>query len=193
MDQIYSQHDKPRKFWNIALIGFMGCGKTTVGRKVAQRLHYQFIDTDHLIETRLGMKIPQIFEKYGEAFFRNIEAEVVKELSVIRRAVIATGGGMGANPHHLASLKQHSLVICLWATPEVLYERLKKSSDRPLLYVSNPKARIEELLKDRMPVYRQADVIMNTGLRSIEELVRQVIHHYKISIRWLKCPQKRKI
>lgn len=158
----------------------MGCGKTTVGRRVAQKLGFRFIDTDQEIEFRAGMTILEIFERYGEATFRDMEAKLVQELESVNDAVIATGGGMGANPQHLASLKKHSLVICLWASPEVLYARLSQSKNRPLLQVDDPRGKIEQLLKERLPVYRQADVIMNTGLRSLDELVKQVVHQFLI-------------
>jgi len=159
----------------------MGAGKTTVGRRVAHRLRFRFIDTDRYIEEKVGLTVPEIFARYGEPEFRRLEAEVVQELATMNKVVIATGGGMGANPDHIASLKQHALVICLWATPEVLYRRLRRSKNRPLLQVPDPLSRIRELLQQRMPVYRQADVLMNTGLRSLTELVRQVLYHFRLA------------
>lgn len=165
----------PRPFHNVALIGFMGSGKSTVGRLVAARLRYRFVDTDALIEARAGRPISKIFAEAGEAFFRELEKQVVAELTSYRRAVMATGGGLAANPEHLASLKEHALVVCLWASPETIWERVRRQSHRPLLQTPDPQARIRELLEARQPYYRQADILINTGLRSVQTVARQVV------------------
>src|SRR5260221_221474 len=104
-----------RKIQNLALIGFMGTGKSSVGRLVADTLHFTFLDTDHVIESRVGKPITDIFAQEGEAVFRDLERRVVEELTRRSRTVIATGGGLPAQEHNLESLKSHALVVCLWA------------------------------------------------------------------------------
>src|SRR5277367_4445736 len=106
-----------RPVHNIALIGFMGTGKSTVGRMVADWLHFTFLDTDHVIEARAGCKVSEIFERDGEPAFREWERRIVDELTHRTKTVIATGGGLPANDANLASIKTHALVVCLWASP----------------------------------------------------------------------------
>jgi shikimate kinase len=168
----------PRCHRNIVLIGFMGSGKSSVGQLVAAQLHFQFLDTDALIEARAGHSIGEIFSREGEAAFRAWENQVVEELAGLERTVIATGGGLGANPEHLSSLKRHALVVCLWASPEVIWRRVHNQTHRPLLQDPNPQEKIRQLLAAREPVYKQADVLLNSGLRSIREVAHQVIHQF---------------
>jgi shikimate kinase len=172
-----------RQIRNIALIGFMGAGKSTVGQSVARQLRFEFVDTDQLIEARAGLPISEIFAQKGEAAFREIEAQVVAELGERNHTVIATGGGVGANAEHLASLKQHALVVCLWVSAEVVWRRVRNQMHRPLLQVPDPQARIVQLLQERTPVYRQADVLMNSGLRQLTQVVQNVIHQYRLMTR----------
>lgn len=169
-----------RQLRNIALIGFMGTGKTSVGHMVAGRLGFTFIDTDHLIERKAGMAISQIFARQGEARFREIEREVVDRLAERDRCVIATGGGVGANPELLASLKRHALVVCLWASAERIWERVRRQVHRPLLHVPDPQQRIRDLLAQRQPVYRQADVLLNADTRQIAHTAAQVIKEFRL-------------
>ena len=157
----------------------MGTGKSSVGRMAAAQLRFDFVDTDHLIESRTGKKIADIFAQSGEAAFREIERQIVADLGKLRRTVISTGGGLGANPAHLASLKQHALVVCLWASPEVIWERVRSQSHRPMLHAApDPMARIRELLAAREPFYRQADVLIGTGMRSLKEVAFQVRYQF---------------
>ena len=167
-----------RHIENIALIGFMGTGKSSVGRLVATSLHFEFIDTDELIEERAGRTISEIFEQAGEAAFRQIEKQVVAELARARRTVISSGGGLAANADNLASLKEHALVVCLWASPEAIWERVRHQSHRPLLADPDPLARIRALLLAREPFYRQADVLVNTEMRSVKEVAHHVLHQF---------------
>ena len=167
-----------RQIHNLALIGFMGTGKSSVGRMVAAQLHFDFVDTDHMIESRTGKKITDIFSQAGEAGFREIERHIVTELAKLRRTVIATGGGLGANPEHLTSLKEHALVVCLWASPDVIWERVRTQSHRPLLQGPDPMQKIRELIAAREPIYRQADVLIGTGMRSIKEVAFQVRYQF---------------
>jgi len=165
---------------NIALIGFMGTGKSSVGRMIADQLHFNFLDTDDLIESRAGQSISAIFAGEGEAAFRKFEQTVVAELAERKRTVIATGGGLGANPGNLASLRRHALVVCLWASPEKIWERVRSQTHRPLLQGPDPLAKIRQLLADRGPYYKQADVLLNTELRSLREVAQQVLHHFRL-------------
>lgn len=169
---------KPRIINNLALIGFMGTGKSSAGRTLADLLHFGFIDTDELIETRADKSIPEIFAQHGEPVFRDLEKKVVAELATQERLVISTGGGLAANPDNLASLKTHALVVCLWASPESIWERVRTQSHRPLLQTPDPLARIRELLAKREPFYRQADVLVNTERRSVKEVAQHVLHQF---------------
>jgi shikimate kinase len=168
----------PRHIENIALIGFMGTGKSSVGRLVASQLHFNFVDTDELIETRAGRTIADIFAQAGEEAFRQIEKQIVAELSHAHRTVISSGGGLAAQPDNLASLKEHALVVCLWASPELIWERVRHQTHRPLLNDPDPMGRIRSLLAAREPFYRQADVLVNTEMRSVKEVAHHVLHHY---------------
>jgi len=171
----------PRHLHNLALIGFMGVGKTAVGRLVAGALHYDFVDTDELIEQRTGRKIAAVFAEVGEAAFRTLEQNLVAEMPDWRRKVIATGGGLGANEENLASLKLHALVVCLWATPDTVWKRVRHQSHRPLLKDPDPQARIRALLDYRAPVYRQADVLISTEFRDSREVADHVLHQFRIA------------
>jgi shikimate kinase len=168
-----------RQIHNIALIGFMGTGKSTVGRLVADQLRFEFLDTDELIESRAGKSISAIFASDGEHVFREQERKVVEELNSRQRVVISAGGGMGANLANLTNLKQHALVICLWASPEKIWERVRTQTHRPLLKEADPLAKIRSLLLVREPIYKQADVLLNTELRPMKEVAAQVLHQFQ--------------
>lgn len=169
----------PRQIRNIALAGFMGVGKSSVGRLVAAELQFEFVDTDEVIESRTGVKIAEIFAQHGEAAFRKFEADLVAEMANWSGKVISTGGGLVVNPANLASLKTHSLVVCLWATPDTIYQRTKHQAHRPLLQAPDPQAKIRELLATRESAYKQADVLVNTEQRSIKEIAAHVLHNFR--------------
>jgi shikimate kinase len=169
----------PRQIRNVALIGFMGCGKSTVGQALARRLDFEFVDTDRLIEAQAGRSIPEIFAQEGEAAFRARERALVESLAARERLVIATGGGVGAQPDLLESLKRHALVVWLWASPETLWERCRQQTHRPLLQVPDPLARIRELLAAREPVYRRADLLINIEGRAQWQLVGQIAAEFQ--------------
>jgi shikimate kinase len=170
-----------RNISNLALIGFMGAGKSSVGRLVAGHLRFDFLDTDEVIEASAGKSISDIFAREGEAAFRAHERRVVGELEARTRLVIATGGGLPTNPANQASLKTHALVVCLWASPETIWERVRGQTHRPLLQTPDPLAKIRELLAIREPFYRQADVLVNTERRSVMEVAQQVIHQFGLA------------
>lgn len=173
--------DEARSLENLALVGFMGTGKSSVGRLAAEYLRFTFLDTDELIENETGQTIAEIFAKQGEAAFRKYERDVVHALSARRQTVIAAGGGLMTDPSNVASLKAHALVVCLWASPETIWERVRSQTHRPLLQTPDPQARIKELLEQRAPAYRQADVLLHTGFRSTKEVVQQVLHQFNVA------------
>jgi shikimate kinase len=148
-----------RRFVNIALIGFMGTGKTSVGRLVADQLHFDFLDTDDVIQTQRGLSVTEIFSTDGEPAFRKLEQKLVAELAGRTKTVIATGGGLPTNPENLASLKTHALVVCLWASPENIWERVKNQTHRPLLHDPAPQ-------KKNPRAARCARALLQTGRRA---------------------------
>lgn len=171
--------DHARSIRNLALVGFMGVGKSTIGKQTATLLDFEFLDTDAWIEHTVGKPISQIFVEQGEAHFRDCEAALVRDLAQRDRLVISTGGGLAANPDHMASLKSHALVVCLWASPETIWERVRHQDHRPLLQTPNPLESIRQLLAEREPVYRQADILVNTEVRTTKEIVHQVLHQFR--------------
>ncbi len=170
-----------RVIQNLALIGFMGTGKSSVGRLAAHQLHFTYLDTDQVIEAWAGKPIVDIFKTDGEPAFRDLERKVVENLTHRKKTVIATGGGLPTNEVNLASLKSHALVVCLWASPETIYERVREHTHRPLLNEPDPLAKIRHLLALREPYYRQADVLVNTEMRPVREVAAQVIHQFHLA------------
>jgi len=170
-----------RLLHNIALVGFMGTGKTSVGHALASLLRFRMVDTDELIEWRAGKRISVIFAQDGEPRFREYERQIVVELRRYRRTIISTGGGLVVDPVNMESLKSHALVVCLWASPEAIWERVRHQSHRPLLSTPDPQAKIRALLAEREPFYRQADVLLNTELRSLREAAQQVAYQYRLA------------
>lgn len=159
----------------------MGTGKSAVGRMSANLMHFTYLDTDQVIEARAGKSITAIFEQDGEPAFRDWERRVVDELATRTKTVISTGGGLPTRPPNLESLKSHALVVCLWASPNTIYERVREHTHRPLLNLAEPKEKIRALLADREPCYRAADVLINTEMRSVREVAMQVIHQFHLA------------
>ena len=170
-----------RSIHNLALIGFMGTGKSCVGRVVANILHFTFLDTDYVIEARAGKAVCDIFAQDGEPAFRQWERRIVEELTRRKETVIATGGGLPMDEANLASLKTHALVICLWASPESIWKRVRGHNHRPLLNEPDPLAKIRQLLAAREPYYRQADVLVNTEMRSVREVALHAVHQFHMA------------
>ena len=166
---------------NLALVGFMGVGKSSVGRIVAEQLRFDFVDTDDLIQERTGRSVAEIFAQAGEPAFRAQERAVVEELAGRTGLVIATGGGLICQPENLASLRAHALVICLWASAHTIWQRVRHQTHRPLLQTPNPEAKIAELLAARGPAYRQAGVLVGADMRTPREVALQVAHHFLLA------------
>lgn len=143
---------------NLYLIGMMGSGKTTVGQILAKELDYRFFDTDAVVEQATGQTVPQIFAESGEAIFRQLETEVLSNLSAYKRLAIATGGGIVLERKNWSYL-QYGIVVWLDVSIDHLYERLQNdSANRPLLHHPDPKQKLEQLLEERRSLYAQADV-----------------------------------
>ena len=160
---------------NIILTGFMGTGKTSVGKRLAKELNLKFIDTDDLIEKEAGICINEIFAKYGEAYFRRLESKVIDEVSSDKNLIIATGGGAVINPTNLLALKKNGILICLTASIDVILSRIGSGDERPLISEGDKKETISNLLKVREPFYKKADFIVDTTAKSIKEVVKEVL------------------
>lgn len=168
---------------NLYLVGFMGTGKSTVGRKVAQRMGLEFVDSDHAIEESDGRAISEIFASEGEAAFRRMEHEFVESGHDAEGCLISCGGGLAVQPGMMDLLKAKGLVFSLMATAQGIYERTRHNSNRPLLQVENPLAEIERLLGERDPIYRQAHCCILTEGRTIGEVASHVCRSYKMEAR----------
>ena len=161
---------------NIVLIGFMGTGKSTVGRRVARRLGRPFIDVDGRIIEREGRSISGIFRERGEAYFRDVESAVIAEATREDDAVIATGGGATLRAENVERLKARGLLVCLHADAAVIAKRVGRRADRPLLTGEGDlRSCIEQLLVQRAPAYACADVTIETAGRSMDAIVNDVL------------------
>jgi len=159
---------------NIVLIGFMGTGKTAVGRRLAERLRRPFVDTDTIIETRDGRTIARIFAEDGEPAFRGLEAAAVAEAGASHGAVIATGGGVPLRPDNMRHLRRHGVIVALTASPRAILARVGGGADRPLLG-PDPEAAVRRLLAERDAAYRDADLVVDTSDRSTDEVAEYVL------------------
>ena len=141
---------------NIVLIGFMGSGKSSIGRLVAQGLRFQFIDTDALVVERSGLEIAAIFAHHGEEHFRDLERSALESCSVLTRAVLATGGGVVVREDNRALLHELGFVMQLTASEDVIFERVSRNTKRPLLHTPDPRATVHTMLAARQPLYDAA-------------------------------------
>jgi len=162
---------------NIALIGFMGAGKTAVGQLLAKKLSRRFFELDLLIEQRAGKSIPEIFQQDGEIAFRELEIGVAKQVAGEEYSVLACGGGIVLNQINIDRLREGARIIHLTATPGVILKRTSGGkNERPLLDVPDPTSRIKELLKFRKPFYeRAADITINTSRLDVNTVAEQII------------------
>ncbi len=162
---------------NIILVGMMGAGKTTVGRLLAKQLGKTFIDSDEEIQRRTGVTIPHIFDVEGEAGFRLRESAVIQELLAQNDIVLATGGGAILSPQNRSMMKQNGVVVYLKSTVHDLWQRTRHDQNRPLLQTENPRAKLQELLDLREPLYEEAaDVVAHTGKQSVQVLLERLQH-----------------
>jgi shikimate kinase len=163
---------------NIVLTGFMGAGKTAVGKELARLLDMRLIDLDSEIEKAEQTTINEIFKQSGEKKFREIETEMIKKVTNNENIIISTGGGAVMKQENIDLLKKTGIIICLIATPETILQRTGNNSDRPLLQVANPLAKINELLNLRKPFYEKADIMIDTEdktpLRIAKEIVEKI-------------------
>lgn len=163
------------KHSRIILTGFMGTGKTAVGEKLAQRLGYEFLDTDLMVEVDTGKTITEIFEKEGEPAFRVYEKKMVRKALEHERVVVATGGGAILDPDNLKLMKEKGVVIGLSASPEAILQRVASMETRPLLRTKDQLKKIEGLLSHRSPYYRQADKVVDTTMKRLHETVEEIL------------------
>jgi shikimate kinase len=174
---------------NLVLIGFMGSGKSAIGRVVARRLRFRFVDTDALIVKQAGQPISAIFAESGEEHFRELETEVLQSLRNVRQSVIATGGGVVVKPRNHAILRELGFVVWLTASEDVIFERVSRNSKRPLLQTENPRATISEMLAVRRPLYEAAAAwSLDTTTRSHDNSAEAVIAAACRAFAWDSAP-----
>ncbi|WP_196593902.1 shikimate kinase [Pectinatus sottacetonis] len=162
---------------NVVFIGFMGTGKSCVGRLLAEKISFSFADTDILVEQNCGMSIPEIFAQYGEKYFRSEEKKAVKEAAACSNIVISTGGGVPTFEENMAVLKKNSIIICLCASVNTILQRTKGRNNRPLL--NSDKDKVQQLLDKRQPVYKKADFIIDTDDLSPLQIVNEIMLYLK--------------
>jgi len=159
---------------NIILVGFMGTGKTAVAKVLAEKLKRKYVSTDGLIEAREKRSIKDIFAKEGEKYFREVESAVIRNVCKKNGQVIDAGGGAILDPANLATFRKNGVVVCLWASPEVILERTKRNDSRPLLNVEDPIGRIKTLLEYRRPFYNESDLHVDTSECGVEEAASRI-------------------
>jgi len=167
---------------NLSLIGFMGCGKSTIGKILAYDLNFLFIDTDKLVEYIFELSITEIFEKYGENYFRTIESETVKKIYNNKNCIFACGGGVFINKENVNMIRNNSFVVYLSLSLEKAYERLKDSNDRPLLKVKDEglKQKIAQIMKQRQDIYdNNCDLKINVDEKSPDSIKEEILNYLK--------------
>ncbi|MEW6182924.1 MAG: shikimate kinase [Bacillota bacterium] len=162
---------------NVVIIGFMGTGKTAVGKRLARLLGWKFVDTDAEIEQLAGKSIPQIFAEDGEVRFRSEENLICRRLAFRSGLVIATGGGMVLNPENVGLLRQNGIFIRLYADPEVIIERVKAKQRRRPLLKGDVKEKVQELLAQRASAYDIAEFTVDTGKQGPDQSARIIFEH----------------
>jgi len=165
---------------NIYLVGFMGTGKSSSGKAAALRLGFSFVDLDECIENKEKISIPEIFAQKGEAYFRKVEKDVLGEVSVRDTCVVSCGGGIVIDQDNIALMKRTGIMVCLTASAQVIFERVRHYTHRPLLQVPDPKEKIESLLRIRAPYYAQSDLTIDTSALSVDEAAVRIIQQWEI-------------
>jgi shikimate kinase len=164
---------------NLVFIGFMGSGKSSVARLLGKKLGKPVVSTDEMIERAEAKTIPGIFEEFGEAHFRELEKQAVREASLLKNVIIDCGGGVVLDQENIDRLKANGCLVFLAAGPEFLYEKIKDQKHRPLLAVKDPLKKIRQLLQERKTKYKQADITLISEDRTIEEIVNEIIELIK--------------
>lgn len=165
---------------NIVLIGFMGCGKSTIGKILANKLDYYFYDTDILVEKEIGMPISKYFAEHGETEFRLLEERIISQVSMRSKAVIASGGGIVKNHNNILSLRNNGIIFYLKGSPNFIFDRLRYDTTRPLLNTNNKLETIKNLLKERSPLYENAsDFIIDIDNQSSDDIVVSILSHIR--------------
>ncbi len=165
---------------NIIITGFMGTGKSVVAEELARKLEMEFIDMDQIIEKRQGMSISDIFGRYGEEYFREQENKLAKKLSQKENMVIATGGGTFLSSDNIRILSQKGKIICLYADSQVIYNRVKRKNNRPLIKGNNILNKINHLLKERKRIYDNIKWKIDTTNLTTREVVDKIINLLKL-------------
>ncbi len=165
---------------NIILTGFMGTGKTAVGKKLSMFLKMELIDVDTEIEKSQRMTINEIFKQFGEPGFREIETEMIQKLSERKDVIISTGGGAVLKQKNMDALRKQGVIICLMASPETILKRTSHNSNRPLLKVEDPFEKIKELLHFRRPFYEKADIMIDTEGKTPLQIAEEIIEKIRI-------------
>jgi shikimate kinase len=170
-----SRHFQCENSLSIIFVGLPGSGKTTIGRQLARRLDVPFVDSDHVIEHQLGCSIREFFAREGEDIFRDVEQQVLNDLTLTHQGVIATGGGAVLREANRRHLHERGQVVYLRSTPEDVYRRVRYDKARPLLQVGDPLARLRSLFEVRDPLYREAaHFVIETGRPSVATLVNMI-------------------
>jgi shikimate kinase len=164
---------------NLVLVGFMGSGKTSVGKQVARELDFQFLDTDELIERRMGKSINDIFARYGEMFFRDLEKHVMRELAACSRHVIATGGGAVIADENWGSWRRNGIIIQLQVDADTVHQRTSHQTHRPLLQGTDALLKIKTLLAERASRYAKADATVDTVEKTCQQVAKEVLEKYE--------------
>lgn len=167
--------DKKKKL-NISIIGFMATGKTTIGKELSERLNLEFIDIDKLIEEKMKTTISEIFQTYGEDYFRQIEKETIEGLMKLKDTVISCGGGACLDSENILNIRKNSLVILLEADPETIVQRTENDETRPLLKDRKGKEAIRKIMENRRDsYYKAADIIIDTNNKSTSSIIDEII------------------
>lgn len=173
---------------NIVLVGMMGAGKTYIGGKLAKLLaHFTYVDTDAEIEKNAGLSIPEIFEKYSEKYFRELESAIIDKIAQNRNQIISIGGGAFENPDNISALKKNGLIFYLKAPAKELFNRIKNETNRPLLNADFSQQNIENLLKKREKNYMKADFVINTYQNHAYTILNDILSEYENYVKQRTC------
>jgi shikimate kinase len=162
---------------NVVLIGFMASGKTSVGRRLAQRLGYSFLDTDQFIESELGCTIAEVFSIQGEAYFRELESRLAVRLRDLANTVVSTGGGMPITPGNLERLRAAGAVVFIKAELADILKRLERDTRRPKVQGGDLHETVTRLLGERLPTYEQADLVVESKSKGVNRVCGEIIRY----------------